>query len=188
MHKVMAFVLVVFMAICLASVYGIVHDQITYTISPEYYTKFKFVQMRFDQVFSAKDIGLPPHKELVMAQPRLGVSLVGFISTWWVGLIIGAILGLVALKFDTGKAMYTTTFKAALWCIAITLVFSAVGYVVGRSYGGITAPQSWYYPGNLIMLGDYVTAGMMHNFSYIGGGVGLIVAVVRLVRKPVAAS
>jgi hypothetical protein len=174
------------MTICLASIYGIIHDQITFSISPEYYTKFKFVQLNFDEVLGASNIGVPPSKELILISPRIGVSIVGFLSTWWVGVIIGTILGLVALKFETGKDMYKAAFNAALWCIAITLVFSIVGYIVGRSYGGMTAPQSWYYPDNLLMIGDFVTAGMMHNFSYIGGGVGLLFSVFRLARKQVA--
>ena len=30
-------------AVAAAGVFGIVHDQISYSVSPEYYTKFKFV-------------------------------------------------------------------------------------------------------------------------------------------------
>jgi len=31
----------------LAGAYGVVHDQVTYTISPEYFTKLKFAQFRY---------------------------------------------------------------------------------------------------------------------------------------------
>ena len=38
----------------LAGLYGILHDEITYTISPEYFTRLKFYQ------FDYADFGLPP--------------------------------------------------------------------------------------------------------------------------------
>ena len=60
-------------AVCgamVAGVYGILHDQITYTISPEYFSKFKFDQFRY------AEIGLPD---------RVFVAEIGFLATWWVG-------------------------------------------------------------------------------------------------------
>ena len=38
----------------LAGCYGALHDQISYTISPEYFTKVKFEQFRY------ADFGWPP--------------------------------------------------------------------------------------------------------------------------------
>jgi hypothetical protein len=49
---------------------GAVHDQVSYAISPEYFTKLKFKQ------FSWADFGWPP---------RLFAGEVGFLATWWVG-------------------------------------------------------------------------------------------------------
>jgi hypothetical protein len=58
----------------IAGLYGAVHDQISYSISPEYFTKMKFEQ------FSYADFGFPP---------RVCASEVGFLATWWVGLFAG---------------------------------------------------------------------------------------------------
>ncbi len=44
MKKFFLFVFLVFFAILLSGLYGIIHDQISYTVSPEYFTKFKFQQ------------------------------------------------------------------------------------------------------------------------------------------------
>ena len=44
MRKLATFFIIVLAAIVIASLYGVGHDQVTYTISPEYYTKFKFIQ------------------------------------------------------------------------------------------------------------------------------------------------
>ncbi|WP_271785384.1 hypothetical protein [Aquimarina algiphila] len=48
----------------IAGVYGILHDQISFSISPEYFTKFKFPQFQ---------IGF-----MGQNQPRLSASIVGF--------------------------------------------------------------------------------------------------------------
>ena len=65
-----------------AGVYGVLHDQVTYTLAPEYYTKFKFVQF-----------GVP---ETNAAPERLIVGRIGWAATWWVGLIVAWVLFRVA--------------------------------------------------------------------------------------------
>ena len=50
----------------LAGVYGIIHDQITYSISPEYFTRLKFSQFHY------ADFGFPP---------RVFVAEIGFLAT-----------------------------------------------------------------------------------------------------------
>ena len=57
-----------------AAIYGIVHDQITYSISPEYFTRLKCIQFHY------ANFGLPH---------RVFVAEVGVLATWWVGLIAG---------------------------------------------------------------------------------------------------
>src|SRR5512137_2235558 len=52
--------------------YGVLHDQVTYSIAPEYFTNLKFKQFHF------ANLGLGD---------RVFVSAVGFLATWWVGLI-----------------------------------------------------------------------------------------------------
>lgn len=56
----------------LAGVYGVIHDQITYSISHDYFTQFKFAQFHY------ADFGWPP---------RVFVAEIGFLATWWVGFI-----------------------------------------------------------------------------------------------------
>ena len=46
LRKAGAFVLFLALAVVIAGVFGIVHDQISYTVSSEYYTRFKFPQFR----------------------------------------------------------------------------------------------------------------------------------------------
>ena len=64
----------------IAGLYGIVHDQVTFTLSADYFYRLKFVQFRF------ADFGLPV---------RVFVGIIGFLATWWVGLIAGWLLARV---------------------------------------------------------------------------------------------
>src|SRR5690349_25031334 len=66
----------------LAGCYGIVHDQITYSISEEYFTRLKVIQFRY------ADFGFPP---------RVLVAEIGFLATWWVGFIAALWLARVAV-------------------------------------------------------------------------------------------
>lgn len=65
-----------------AGVFGALHDQVTYTISPEYFTRMKFGQ------FAAWDFGWPR---------RAFVSVIGFLASWWVGLIAAWFLARLAM-------------------------------------------------------------------------------------------
>jgi hypothetical protein len=48
MRKFGVFAATIFFTIIIAGLYGIIHDQITYSISPEYFTKFKYRQFGFE--------------------------------------------------------------------------------------------------------------------------------------------
>jgi hypothetical protein len=65
--KIGILILTIILTPILAGIYGILHDQISYSISPEYFTKFKFAQFEFG--FMSQN------------QPRLTASVVGFFST-----------------------------------------------------------------------------------------------------------
>src|SRR5262245_55465052 len=66
MKKLLTLFVLIVIAIFTAGVYGIVHDQISYTVSPEYFTKFKFEQ------FGLVDSPLPD---------RVKAGIVGFLAS-----------------------------------------------------------------------------------------------------------
>jgi len=98
----------------IAGIFGILHDQITYTISPEYFTRMKFDQFR------SADFGFPP---------RVFVAEIGFLATWWVGLIAGWFLARVAVK----------KFDQPWKCVILAMVFimlMAAGFGISGYYWG----------------------------------------------------
>ena len=98
----------------IAGSFGILHDQITYSVSPEY-----FIRMKFDQ-FRIADFGFPA---------RVFVAEIGFLATWWVGLIAAWFLARIALpKFESpGK----TVIKAMAVIVGITVLSGIAGYFLG---------------------------------------------------------
>lgn len=156
----------------LGGIYGILHDQLTYTISHEYYTKFKFYQ------FGLMEAG----SEANFPNPRIQVSVVGFLATWWMGLPIGLILGLTGLIHKDNKQMFRSTMKA----IVLTIVVAFLTGLTGLFYGKIFLAEKgvdWWLPENLIDTKNFIAVGSMHNFSYLGGLFGLIAGIIYQVRQ-----
>lgn len=182
MNKLIALILILIIAPILGGIYGIVHDQITYTISNEYYTKFKFIQFGLDSWGMGENIGTPQGSEIKLSNPRFGASIVGFLATWWVGLIIGIVLGLVGLIHKNGKEMFKITMKASLMTMGIALLVGVIGLVYGKLVLA-NHPQNRFLPDNILDQTNFMMVGSMHNFSYIGGLVGMIISVIYSIRK-----
>ncbi len=100
----------------LAGVYGIVHDQITYSISPEYFTRLKFQQ------FHWADFGFPR---------RVFVGEIGFLATWWVGFIAAWFLARITVPAFPPREAFRYTLRGFLIVFGFALAASAAGYLLG---------------------------------------------------------
>lgn len=156
----------IFVSAILAGIYGIIHDQITYSISPEYFTKFKYVQFGFDP----QDYG----------GHRPTVAIIGFLATWWTGIIIGIGLGLTALIYKTHKKMFAAIKKAILLVFTIAILTGLVGFFYGKSHL-IKVGVNWWLPDNLVDKSNFIVVGSIHNFSYLGGLLGLLTGTIYLI-------
>lgn len=174
--KSMVFLLLVLSAVLLSGLYGIVHDQLTYTISPEYYTKFKFPMFRLEHLDWPE---------------RAKAALVGFLATWWMGVPIGFLVGGAGfLQCDPGR-MWRVTWQAYGIVVGVTLATGLAGLAYGFHQ---TAPidlanySYWYVPDNVVDLRRYLCVGYMHNASYLGGvlamGAGVIYQLAARVFSP----
>jgi hypothetical protein len=167
MNKLTAFILLMGLSPILGGLYGILHDQLTYTISPEYYTKFKFYQFRL----------ATEGDEAIFPNPRIQVSIVGVMATWWMGLIIGSILTIVSLKHIDGSTMFHVTLKAVVLTIIIALFTGLIGLYRGSTFTK-TEVANWHLPSNLVDYQAFIKVGSMHNYSYLGGAIGLIISII----------
>lgn len=167
MRKFAVFSATIFISILFAGLYGILHDQATYTIAPEYFTKFKYDQFGFEpQWFGGH---------------RQTVAVIGFLATWWTGMFIGLVLSLTALIFRDHKTMRKALQKA----VVVTFCFAVATGVFGFFYGRFVLTKTgvdWWLPDNLVDKNAFITVGTIHNFSYLGGLLGLVAGIYYLVR------
>ena len=149
-----------------AGAYGIVHDQITWTLSNEYFTGFKFHQ--FDDA--------DPRGRFAPESPagdRLFVAVIGFLATWWVGFFTGWFLARASVRPDSthpATRQIMAHFTIVIVCAAL---FGIAGFLWGTwrpGFGGIYSD-------------DFARVGHIHNFGYLGALTGLIIAIVRVRRE-----
>ena len=160
MKKFLLFLLLLVIGSVAAGIYGVLHDQITYTISSEYFTLFKFRQ--FGRVVPLDFFNLPP---------RLAVSIVGWMATWWVGFIAAIILGLFGLIHKEPREMFKRSMQAFIFVIAAAVLFGFIGYFFAK-FSFFDNLANWYIPEGLLDWESFRTVGTIHNFSYLGGAVG----------------
>lgn len=156
----LALVPVLFVIACLfAGMYGAIHNQISYTVAPEYFTQFKFHQFHIAE-------GTPE---------RIGAAIVGWNAAWWMGIVIGIILipyGLVI----RGNANYFWAMICVFLVVTITTLVVGLG-ALAIAFFVLDADNV----GDISRYGNEMTddvafarAGTMHNFSYLGGLIGII--------------
>lgn len=146
--------------------YGIVHDQVTYTISPDYFHALKFLQFEIPDAL----------------RNRFGVALVGWYASWWMGLFIGVPVLAVALIMPDRRTYIIHSLAAfaavAVTALAIGLIGFAYAFIIIRS----PADFDWVYlPTRVTDKVNFARVGIMHNFTYLGGFLGILTACTYLV-------
>jgi len=161
----------VFLGILLSGTYGAVHDQLSYTLSPEYFTKFKFFQ------FYYADFGLPN---------RVFASIIGFTATWWVGMIAAWFLGKTRFDSDDLSTAKSDMLQGFLTVFCTGFMVAVFGVLIGYI-------RAFHFPLNEFLgwekmlsgreLQNFTVVGYLHNSGYLGGLLGLIIAVINIKRK-----
>ncbi len=153
-----------------AGAYGILHDQITYSISPEYFTRVKFAQFHY------ADFGLPH---------RVFVAEIGFLATWWVGFVAGWFLARVMVPTFPPQLANRYLVQSLLIIVTVALIAATIGHLVGLQRRSNPDLSSWHGLATSHGIQDlpaFVHVAYIHNASYLGGFVGLVAAIVRLRR------
>lgn len=164
MKKFGALVLLLLVALPIAGVFGVIHDQVSYTVSHEYFTKFKFFQFGF------LDASIPE---------RVRAGAIGFLASWWMGIPIGLLVAPVALIHRSAQATLKFGLRSYLLLVAFTGVFAIAGLGFGffrtRTID-LTDYQHWFIPPDVVALRPFLCTGYMHNSAYLGGIAGVGVA------------
>lgn len=158
----------------IAGCYGIIHDQLTYTISAEYFTQMKFRQ------FAYADFGFPA---------RVLVGEIGFLATWWVGFFAGWVLARVVAPHVPPSRMLALSLRG----FAIIIIFALLGSV-GTFACGLTqnpTPETSALADFAASIGvadvpAFVRVAWIHNTSYLAGLFGIITAAFAVRRSALA--
>ena len=141
-----------------AGTYGAFHNQISYTVSSEYFTEFKFHQFRIEAI-----------------PPRAGAAIVGWSAAWWMGIVIGVFLIPAGLVIRGNRQYFWAMIQVFLVVTVTTMLFGlgALGVAFLTLNANDVGEVSRY--GNEIQNDlAFQRAGAMHNFSYLGGMAGII--------------
>ena len=155
------------MSIAAAIAYGIAHDQITVRICLEYFT-----------------IGHPP--VFPTRNPTLLAIGWGIIATWWVGVLLGVPLAIVARAGSRPKRTVGTLVRPVVWLLAVMAVFAIIAGLTG-----------WFFAsrGMVVLVGPiaeelaadrhvpFLIDLWAHSASYLVGLVGGIVVLIRVWRS-----
>lgn len=160
MKKVGMFLLFLPAAVLVAGLFGMIHDQISYSVSTEYFTKFKFIQ------FHLLDAEVPE---------RIRAAEVGFLASWWMGLLCGS-AGFV----QRSPALMR---RSLIWSLLVIPTFTLAVALTGLAYGWEHTEtidpanyRGWFIPAGVIELRRFLSAGYMHNSAYLGGAISIPVA------------
>jgi hypothetical protein len=164
MGKVVLFPVLLGVACLVAGLYGAVHDQVSYSVSPDYYHAFKF-----------KQFNIP-----ASLHNRLGVALVGWYASWWMGFLIGLPVLLIGLILADARTYFTRSL-VAFAVVAVTALAVGLGALL---WAACTLSESnlpgYPFPPGVADKVAFARAGTMHNFSYLGGFLGILTASVYL--------
>jgi len=145
-----------------AGAYGALHDQITYSICPEYFTRLKFSQFHY------ANFGWPT---------RVFVAEIGFLATWWVGFFSAWFIARVTVS----TLSRSVALRYNIFGFLIILTLALAGSVVGLTLGLLHGPDYSSWQDLTASLGvvdvpGFVRVAYIHNASYLGGLIGLIAA------------
>lgn len=159
---------IIFLAIGATIAYGIVMDQITIRICPEYFT------VAHPHILNTGSLTL-----LALAW--------GVVATWWAGAIAGIVFALAARAGSPAKLTWQHFVRPALVLLAVMAACAvAVGFAGDwmASTGQIPAVQAW---GSLLPMekhAAFMADLFAHAMSYFVGAVGaLIVALAAAWRR-----
>lgn len=164
----LALVPLLLIAACLiAGLYGALHNQISYTVSPDYFHTFKFKQFR-----------IPEHQH-----GRVGAAIVGWYASWWMGLFIGIPVLLVGLILP-GWKLYLSRCLLTFAVVACTALIVGLGALQYAKFTFAEGSLPWYaIRGEISDRVAFAQAGTMHNFSYLGGFIGIITGSLYLIAE-----
>lgn len=151
-----------------AVAYGILHDQVTIRICPEYFTVAHPTLIHIDSL-------------TVLA------TFWGVIATWWVGVILGGVLSFAALAGRWPVILPNEVLTRIGWLLGIVSIVTAIAGATAALVGA--GPQLRAYAPQVAAMIDpllhvrFMVAWTMHVSSYVGGCIGGVLLAMSILWK-----
>jgi hypothetical protein len=158
MYRNIVYIFLLFAAPALAALYGFVHDQFTYSICPEFFTKFRFLNYELPELW----------------HPRTSAGVIGILNSWKLGIPLGIVLTLAGYFHKE----VTSTLKHTLITYAFVFMFVAIMAFVGYSVDISTLALTTNYPEGLVDIVNYLRVLNMNNYATTGAMLGMVLGVV----------
>ena len=159
--KFPTFFMLIGLAAIAAAVFGALHNQLSYTVGPDYFYTIKFPQF-----------GIPDD-----TPPRIGAAQVGALASWWMGAIVGVPAFLYGLLAVPQARSYLAAGIGAIGLVLVMTTFAALAGLVGGMVADTTGLLDPYLtPPDGMDRSDFLRAGIMHEASYLGGALGALIA------------
>lgn len=163
-RKLLLFLPLLALSCVIAALFGALHNQFSFSVAPEYFTGFKFIQFAIPEDMAH----------------RVGAAWVGVMASWWMGLVIGVPVLTLAM-FDRVGAYVDHWRRSVMWTVGLSAVWALLGfglaYVLVDANSALAARFSRYDDPVA-----FLRAAGMHDASYLGGGLGLIMSLTLIVR------
>ena len=152
-----------------AGSYGVLHDQISYSISHEYFTRVKFLQFHY------ADFGW---------SHRVLVAEIGFLATWWVGFSAAWFIARITVPAFPRAAAFRYSLHGFVIVFAVAFAGFVVGYLLGALHGpDYSAWEDLAKTLGILDVPSFVRVAYIHNAGYLGGLIGLIAAIIYVRRR-----
>lgn len=153
----------------LAGIYGVLHDQITFRISDEYFTRNKFDQFHYARPKSGSELEF--------------ASRIGFLATWWVGALSAWVLARIAVARAGKVPAWRSMGKAFGVVFATSALVAFGGWFWGQWREKTGYAEGWTVWMDALGVQNeaaFMTVGYIHNASYLGGVMGIFLGVLYL--------
>jgi hypothetical protein len=165
MKRFYLFLFFILISPVIAGLYGIIVDEISYTLDSEFFTKF-----RFHQLSNPTEAG------------RWEVALMGWNNSWRLGFLVGLPLSIVGLFHrETTKMKDYVSISFAI-TLMTTLASGLAGIVTGK-YILTEQVSGWQLPEGLSDHSAFMIIETFNNFNYMGATIGMLLSVLWQIRQ-----
>ena len=106
--------------------------------------------------------------------PRVGVAKVGILNTWSYSLVISIVLALAGLIHANTKKTIQYTTQSFFIAIAFAFISGITGWLIAYFFS-IQDFDNLKLPQNIDDGKPFKTVQLIHNFSYMGGIIGMLI-------------